>query len=113
MIDFAMLQRLHDLPNDANASPQQRAEAKSTIANIEDEVVTEYLAMPENTWQSGNRAGQPKYESYKVLFARNCIEAGYLKGQNMPCWPLPDEADVIGNILLHRRYSATITEETV
>jgi len=104
--DFPMLERLHAIPNDPNASAEQKAEARATIASIEDEVVEGYL--DSLLCEQGVRKGCRRLESFEVLWARNVIE-GPTIGEGGKMESNPPLEDKIGNVLFHRRYSETNT----
>lgn len=115
MMDLDRVQELYDLQTSASATPEERQRAKDTISKIAPDVLAEYLARPE--YQETDifkymKTGQPS-DHYRVLVARNIIECSYNKMQEIPVEPLPEEDDIVGNILMHYRYSPKVSTETV
>lgn len=67
MIDFARLEKLYALANSGEDTPE-RARAREVISEIQDGVLAEYLALPENRWKwDGPRKGKPQYANYDDL----------------------------------------------
>ncbi len=108
MYDLELVAQLHALQTDPAASPEQQQEARDKVSAISDSVVEQYLSTL--LWDSdggaflGQRRGTRKFESYEVLWARNCLEGRYVYGHGGidECPPVEDK---VGNVLFHRRYT--------
>ncbi len=115
MMDLDKVQKLYDLQTNPSATPAERERAKDTISRIATDVLAEYLSRPEYQ-ETGIfkylKTGQPS-DHYKVLYARNVIEFSHSKMHDIPVEPLPQEDDIVGNILMHCRYSPKVSTETV
>jgi hypothetical protein len=109
MFDLELVAQLYALQTDPAASPEEREEAKQKIAQITDTVVAEYLSSFVHETDGGGaflgrKKGTRKFESYEVLWARNCLEGRYVYGHGGidECPPVEDK---VGNVLFHRRYT--------
>src|ERR1700758_5319898 len=105
MYDLELVAQLHALQTDTAASPSQRQEARDKVSAIADQVVEEYLStLLCDSDGSGRKRGDRKFDSYEVLWARNCLEGRYVYGHGGidECPPVEDK---VGNVLFHRRYT--------
>jgi hypothetical protein len=109
MMDLDRVQELYDLQTSPSATPEEQKKAKDRIAQITDTVVEEYLASLVHETDGGGafvgrKKGTRKFESYEVLWARNCLEGRYVYGHGGidECPPVEDK---VGNVLFHRRYT--------
>ena len=101
-MDLDRVQELYDLQTSAFASPEQQQKAKEKIAEIADTLTEQYLATLVWGDNGGPNKGRPKFDCYGALYCRTVMAAqtsGNILG-------MPVETDLVGTILLHRRYIA-------